>query len=320
MLKHLIIPNPSKENDGKLYMNTQLDYLDQLEAEAIYILREVAGQFEKPALLFSGGKDSITLVHLALKAFRPGKFPFPLVHIDTGHNFSEALDFRDALAEQIGEKLIIRKVGDTIKAKGLKETAGKLASRNALQTFTLLDAIEEFGFDACIGGARRDEEKARAKERIFSIRDEFGGWEPKKQRPELWNTYNGKINKGENVRVFPISNWTELDVWNYIRREKIELPSIYFAHEREILQYEGQLIAASEFIRIDEGDVISTRRVRYRTVGDMTCTAAVESNASTIDDIIAEIAATRISERGETRIDDKISEAAMEDRKVNGYF
>jgi len=301
-------------------MNSRLDYLDQLEAEAIYILREVAGQFEKPALLFSGGKDSITLVHLALKAFRPGKFPFPLVHIDTGHNFTEALNFRDNLAKALGEQLIVRKVEDTIKAKRLKETTGKLASRNALQTFTLLDTIEEFEFGACIGGARRDEEKARAKERIFSIRDEFGGWEPKKQRPELWNIYNGKINKGENVRVFPISNWTELDVWNYIRREKIELPSIYFSHEREILEYEGQLIATSEFIRIDEGDVVSTKRVRYRTVGDMTCTAAVESSASTIDDIISEITATRISERGETRIDDRISEAAMEDRKVNGYF
>lgn len=297
-----------------------MDYLDQLEAEAIYIMREVAGQFEKPALLFSGGKDSITLVHLALKAFRPGKFPFPLVHIDTGHNFPEALDFRDQLAEELGEKLIVRKVEDTIRQKGLKETTGKLASRNALQTFTLLDTIEEFEFDACIGGARRDEEKARAKERVFSIRDEFGGWDPKRQRPELWNTFNGKIAKGENVRVFPISNWTELDVWNYIRREKIPLPSIYFSHEREILEYEGQLIATSEFIRVDEGDKISRKRVRYRTVGDMTCTAAVESSASNIDDIISEITATRISERGETRIDDRISEAAMEDRKVNGYF
>jgi sulfate adenylyltransferase subunit 2 len=301
-------------------MSYQLDYLDELEAEAIYILREVAGQFERPALLFSGGKDSITLVHLALKAFRPGKFPFPLVHIDTGHNFPEALQFRDDLATQIGEKLIVRKVEDTIKTKGIKETTGKLASRNALQTFTLLDTIEEFEFDACIGGARRDEEKARAKERVFSIRDEFGGWDPKRQRPELWNIYNGKINKGENVRVFPISNWTELDVWNYIRREKIVLPSIYFAHEREILEYDGQLIATSEFIRLDDGDVISRKQVRYRTVGDMTCTAAVESTASTIDDIINEISATRISERGETRIDDRISEAAMEDRKVNGYF
>jgi sulfate adenylyltransferase subunit 2 len=301
-------------------MSNRLDYLDQLEAEAIYILREVAGQFERPALLFSGGKDSITLVHLALKAFRPGKFPFPLLHIDTGHNFPEALAFRDKLAAQIGEKLIVRKVEDTIKEKGLKEIKGKLASRNALQTFTLLDTIEEFELDACIGGARRDEEKARAKERVFSIRDEFGSWDPKRQRPELWNIYNGKINKGENVRVFPISNWTELDVWNYIRREKIDLPSIYFSHDRKILEYEGQLIAASDFIRIDEQDVISLKKVRYRTVGDMTCTAAVESTASTIDDIIAEITATRISERGETRIDDRISEAAMEDRKVNGYF
>lgn len=301
-------------------MNFAFDYLDQLESEAIYILREVAGQFEKPALLFSGGKDSITLVHLALKAFRPGKFPFPLVHIDTGHNFPEALAFRDELAKLIGEKLIVRNVEDTIRARGLKENSGKLASRNALQTFTLLDTIEEFEFDACIGGARRDEEKARAKERVFSIRDEFGGWDPKRQRPELWNIYNGKIAKGENVRVFPISNWTELDVWNYIRREKIELPSIYFSHEREILEYEGQLIATSPFIRIDEGDVVSRKTVRYRTVGDMTCTAAVESSATTIDDIISEITATRISERGETRIDDRISEAAMEDRKVNGYF
>ncbi|HEU4634247.1 MAG TPA: sulfate adenylyltransferase subunit CysD [Flavisolibacter sp.] len=301
-------------------MSYQLDYLDQLESEAIYILREVAGQFERPALLFSGGKDSITLVHLALKAFRPGKFPFPLVHIDTGHNFPEALKFRDELVKEIGEELIVRHVGDTIRQKGLKEATGKLASRNALQTFTLLDTIEEFGFDACIGGARRDEEKARAKERVFSVRDEFGGWEPKRQRPELWYVYNGKITKGENVRVFPISNWTELDVWNYIRRENIALPKIYFSHEREILEYEGQLIAASEFIRLDESDVITKKKVRYRTVGDMTCTAAVESRAATLDEIIAEISATRISERGETRIDDKISEAAMEDRKINGYF
>ena len=281
-----------------------LDYLDQLEAESIHIFREVAGQFEKPALLFSGGKDSIVLVHLAMKAFRPCKFPFPLVHIDTGHNFQEALDFRDQLVEKIGEKLIVRKVEETIKAKGL----------------TLLDTIEEFQFDACIGGARRDEEKARAKERIFSVRDDFGGWNPKLQRPELWNIYNGKIHKGENVRVFPISNWTELDVWNYIKREKIELPSIYFSHEREVLEYQGQLIAVSDFIQIEEGDNISTKKVRYRTVGDMTCTAAVESEAYSIDDIINEITISRTSERGETRIDDKVSEAAMEDRKKNGYF
>jgi len=298
----------------------RLDYLDQLESEAIHILREVAGQFEKPALLFSGGKDSITLVHLSLKAFRPGKFPYPLVHIDTGHNFPEALDFRDNLVNSIGEKLIVRKVEDTIREKQLTEPAGKFASRNALQTFTLLDTIEEFQFDACIGGARRDEEKARAKERIFSVRDEFGQWDPKLQRPELWNTYNGRIHKGENVRVFPISNWTELDIWNYIKRENIELPSIYFAHEREVLEHDGQLVAVSDFIRIDPTDQIIKKKVRYRTVGDMTCTAAVESQAGTLDDIIGEIIATKTSERGETRIDDKVSEAAMEDRKKNGYF
>ncbi len=300
--------------------NCKLDYLEQLESEAIHIFREVAGQFERPALLFSGGKDSITLVHLALKAFRPGKFPFPLVHIDTGHNFPEALSFRDELAEKIGEKLIVRKVEDTIREKQLTEPKGKFASRNPLQTYTLLDTIAEFGFDCCIGGARRDEEKARAKERIFSVRDEFGQWDPKLQRPELWNTYNGRIHKGENVRVFPISNWTELDIWNYIRRENIDLPSIYFAHEREVLEYEGQFVAISEFIQLEESDKISTRKVRYRTVGDMTCTAAVESGASNIDDIIREIIATKTSERGETRIDDKVSEAAMEDRKKNGYF
>ncbi len=298
----------------------RLDYLDQLEAESIHIFREVAGQFEKPALLFSGGKDSITLVHLALKAFRPGKFPFPLMHIDTGHNFPEALGFRDQLVQKIGEKLIVRNVEDTIRIKKLTEQKGKFASRNALQTHTLLDAIEEFKFDCCIGGARRDEEKARAKERVFSIRDEFGQWDPKLQRPELWNTYNGKIHKGENVRVFPISNWTELDVWNYIRREKIELPSIYFAHEREVIEHDGQLVAVSQFIRLDRDDKVLKKKVRYRTVGDMTCTAAVESNAIAIDDIINEITATRTSERGETRIDDKVSEAAMEDRKKNGYF
>ncbi len=301
-------------------MNYQLDYLDQLESEAIYIMREVAGQFERPALLFSGGKDSITLVRLAEKAFRPGKFPFPLVHIDTGHNFQEALDFRDSLVKKLDEKLVVRHVADTIKEKKLTEPVGKFASRNALQTYTLLDVIEEFKFDALIGGARRDEEKARAKERIFSVRDEFGQWDPKRQRPELWNIYNGKIQKGENVRAFPISNWTELDVWNYIRREKMELPSIYFAHERECIEYQGQLIATSPFIKREAGDKILKKKVRYRTVGDMTCTAAVESEATAIDDIVNEIIATNISERGETRIDDKVSEAAMEDRKKNGYF
>lgn len=298
----------------------KLSYLEQLEAESIYIFREVAAQFERPALLFSGGKDSITLVYLARKAFAPGKIPFPLVHIDTGHNFPEALSFRDWLSEKLGAELIVRKVEDTIKQRNLTEPKGKFPSRNWLQTYTLLDTIEEFQFDACIGGARRDEEKARAKERIFSVRDEFGQWNPKLQRPELWNIYNGKIHKGENVRVFPISNWTELDVWNYIRKEKIDLPSIYFSHERQVVEHEGQLVAISEFVQPDAADVVLTKKVRYRTVGDMTCTAAVESEAATLDEVINEIITTRISERGETRIDDKVTEAAMEDRKKNGYF
>jgi sulfate adenylyltransferase subunit 2 len=297
-----------------------LDYLDQLEAESIHIFREVAAQFERPALLFSGGKDSITMVHLARKAFAPGKIPFPLVHIDTGHNFPEALEFRDALAAEVGATLTARLVEDTIKQRQLTEPKGKFPSRNWLQTYTLLDTIEEFKFDCCIGGARRDEEKARAKERIFSVRDEFGQWNPKLQRPELWNIYNGRISKGENVRVFPISNWTELDIWNYIKREKIALPSIYFAHDRDVVLHEGQLVAMNEFVNLDENDVVENRRVRYRTVGDMTCTAAVESDAATLEEVIAEITAAKISERGETRIDDRVTEAAMEDRKKNGYF
>ncbi|AMR32690.1 sulfate adenylyltransferase small subunit [Mucilaginibacter sp. PAMC 26640] len=297
----------------------RLDYLDELEAEAIYILREVAGQFEKPALLFSGGKDSITLVHLAMKAFRPGKFPFPLVHIDTGHNFEETITYRDEMIARIGEKLIVGHVQDSIDQGKVIEQKGKNASRNALQTVTLLDTIAKHQFDACIGGARRDEEKARAKERIFSVRDEFGQWDPKRQRPELWNIYNGKIHKGENVRVFPISNWTELDVWNYIRRENIPLPTIYFAHQRDCITRNGQLMAASPFLNMDADDKIENKNVRFRTVGDMTCTAAVASYAFEIDDIINEIASSRISERG-ARMDDKVSEAAMEDRKKGGYF
>jgi sulfate adenylyltransferase subunit 2 len=298
----------------------RLDHLSQLESESIHILREVAAQFERPALLFSGGKDSITLVWLARKAFAPDRCPFPLVHVDTGHNFPEALDFRDRLAEETGARLIVRKVEDTIAKKGLTEPAGKFASRNWLQTHTLLDTIEEFGFDACIGGGRRDEEKARAKERIFSVRNAFGEWDPRLQRPELWDIYNGRIHKGENVRAFPISNWTELDVWSYIRREGIPLPSIYFSHEREVIVHEGRLIAVSPYITLDPGDVVHKKKVRYRTVGDMTCTAAVESEAATIDEVVAEITATRISERGETRIDDQVTEAAMEDRKKGGYF
>ncbi len=296
-----------------------MDYLDHLEAEAIYILREVAGQFEKPALLFSGGKDSITLVHLAKKAFRPGKFPFPLVHIDTGHNFPETIAFRHALIAELQEELIVGYVQDSIDAGKVVEQKGKNASRNQLQTTTLLDTISANGFDACIGGARRDEEKARAKERIFSVRDEFGQWDPKRQRPELWSIYNGRIHKGENVRIFPISNWTELDVWNYIRRENIDLPSIYFSHERDVITRNGQLMTATEFLNLDHEDVVERRKVRFRTVGDMTCTAAVASEAYHIDDIIEEIQLSNISERG-ARMDDRVSEAAMEDRKKGGYF
>jgi sulfate adenylyltransferase subunit 2 len=297
-----------------------LDYLEQLEAESMYIFREVAAQFERPALLFSGGKDSITLVHLAIKAFAPAPIPFPLVHIDTGHNFPEALEYRDWLVRETGAQLIVRKVEDTILQRQLTDAKGKFPSRNWLQTHTLLDTIQEFGFDACIGGARRDEEKARAKERIFSVRNDFGEWDPKLQRPELWNIYNGRIHKGENVRVFPISNWTELDVWNYIRKENIVLPSIYFAHEREVLIHEGLLVALSPYIQLEATDVVERKKVRYRTVGDMTCTAAVESEATTIDEVVNEIQSTRISERGETRIDDRVTEASMEDRKKGGYF
>ena len=298
-----------------------LDYLDRLEAEAIHILREVAGQFERPALLFSGGKDSIALTRLAEKAFRPGKFPFPLVHIDTGHNFEEIINYRDELAGYLGEKLIVRRVEDTIRERGLHEPGGKYPSRNPLQTYTLLDVIEEFEFDACIGGARRDEEKARAKERIFSVRDDFGQWDPKRQRPELWNIYNGRIQKGENVRVFPISNWTELDVWNYIQRENIRLPEIYFSHERQcVVLPSGQLLGFSEHLNLDDTDEIVNRRVRFRTVGDSTCTAAVESDAASVDDIIRDLLLAKVSERGATRLDDDLSETGMEDRKRNGYF
>ncbi|MEI1277539.1 sulfate adenylyltransferase subunit CysD [Leptospira venezuelensis] len=298
---------------------TRLSHLQQLEAESIYILREVAAQFERPALLFSGGKDSITLVHLALKAFRPGKFPFPLVHIDTGHNFQEALQFRDDLANRIGEKLIVRYVQDSIDQGKAVEEKGKFPSRNAIQTVTLLDTIEEFKFDACIGGARRDEEKARAKERVFSVRDEFGSWDPKLQRPELWNIYNGKIHVGENVRVFPISNWTELDVWEYIKSENIPLPSLYFSHRRQIVWRENVVFPVSEFVTLDSSDKVEEKTVRFRTVGDMTCTAAVESEANSLDDIIREIQTSRTTERG-SRLDDKRSEAAMEERKRGGYF
>ena len=283
------------------------------------ILREVAGQFERPALLFSGGKDSIALVHLSLKAFRPGKFPYPLVHVDTGHNFAEVLEYRDAMARRLGENLIVAKVEDSIQRGSAAEEKGKFPSRNAIQAVTLLETIAENRFDCCIGGARRDEEKARAKERIFSIRDEFGSWDPKNQRPELWHLYNGRISYGENVRVFPLSNWTELDVWLYLKREKVELPSIYFAHQRKVILHMNQWFPLSEFVTVDNADSVEEKTVRFRTVGDMTCTAAMESEANNIDSIINEIMITRSAERG-ARLDDKRSEAAMEDRKKGGYF
>ncbi len=291
-----------------------------LEHEAIYIIREVAAQFEKPVLLFSGGKDSITLVRLAQKAFWPAKIPFPLMHIDTGHNFPETIEFRDKLVEELGVELIVRNVQDSIDEGKVVEETGKYASRNMLQTTTLLDAIEEFKFDACIGGARRDEEKARAKERIFSVRDDFGQWDEKNQRPELFDMLNGEIEIGQNVRVFPISNWTELDVWSYIQKENIEIPSIYFAHKRNTFLRDGLIWSAEdEVVFRAEDEQVEERMVRFRTVGDMSCTAAVESHADTIDKVVAEIRDSRISERG-ARIDDKRSEAAMEKRKQKGYF
>ena len=296
------------------------DYLKSLEAESIFIFREVAGQFKKPVLLFSGGKDSTVLVFLALKAFYPAPIPFPIMHVDTGHNFEEAIVFRDELVARHGLQLIVRKVADTIKEQGLEEPGGKFPSRNTLQANTLTAAIKEFGFDACIGGGRRDEEKARAKERIFSIRGETGAWQPHNQRPELWDIYNGNYKPGENLRVFPISNWTEADIWQYIKQENIGLPSIYFSHLRKCVVYNGRLLAWSPFIQTDETDRIIETHVRYRTVGDMTCTAAVQSFATTIDEVIAEIESSPISERGETRIDDQISDAGMEDRKMQGYF
>ena len=298
----------------------ELSHLETLEAESIHIFREVAAELERPVLLFSGGKDSIVLLRLAEKAFRPGKFPFPIMHVDTGHNFPEVIEFRDRIAADLGERLIVANVQDSIDAGRVTEETGPRASRNRLQTTTLLDAIEEHGFDAAFGGARRDEERARAKERVFSFRDDFGQWDPKNQRPELWSIYNGKIRKGEHVRVFPISNWTELDVWQYIASERLEIPRIYFAHEREVFARDGMLYAHNEFMELIEGEVPFAESVRYRTVGDMTCTGAVRSTAASLDAVVAEIAATRVTERGETRADDRVTEAAMEDRKREGYF
>jgi sulfate adenylyltransferase subunit 2 len=303
-----------------MIMNQRTIQVDALESEAIYIFREVVAQFEKPVLLFSGGKDSITLVRLAQKAFFPAKIPFPLMHIDTGHNFSETIEFRDQLVQELGVKLIVRNVQDNIDSGRVKEETGRYASRNMLQTETLLDAIEEFGFDACIGGARRDEEKARAKERIFSVRDDFGQWDEKNQRPEVFDMLNGKIDLGQNVRVFPISNWTELDVWSYIKKEKIEIPSIYFAHKRNTFLRDGFIWSADDAVVFrDKEEEVVERMVRFRTVGDMSCTAAVLSDAVDIKKVVEEIRDSSISERG-ARIDDKRSEAAMEKRKQQGYF
>lgn len=300
-------------------MSTELT-VNPLEAEAIHIFREVVSQFEKPVLLFSGGKDSITLVRLAQKAFWPAKIPFPLLHVDTGHNFPETIEFRDRLAKELGVELIVRNVQDAIDAGKVKEESGKYASRNALQTVTLLDALEEFKFDAAIGGARRDEEKARAKERIFSVRDDFGQWDEKNQRPELFDMLNGKIDLGQNVRVFPISNWTELDVWSYIEKEDIEIPSIYFAHKRKTFVRDGMIWSAEDdIVYREEDELVEERMVRFRTVGDMSCTAAVLSDAFSIEKVVGEIRESTISERG-ARIDDKRSEAAMETRKQQGYF
>jgi sulfate adenylyltransferase subunit 2 len=297
-----------------------LTHLDDLEAEAIHIFREVAAELERPVLLFSGGKDSIVLLRLAEKAFRPGKFPFPVMHVDTGHNFPEVIEFRDRRVREIDERLIVASVQESIDKGRVVEEIGPRASRNRLQTTTLLDAIEEHQFDAAIGGARRDEERARAKERIFSFRDDFGQWNPRVQRPELWNVYNARVRKGEHVRVFPISNWTELDVWQYVAREQLELPRIYFAHEREVFKRDGMLYARSDYVERMDGEEPFSASVRFRTVGDMTCTGGVVSDAATIDAVVDEIAATRVTERGETRADDRFTEAAMEDRKRVGYF
>ncbi len=298
----------------------QLDHLSALEHEAIHILREMAAERERPALLFSGGKDSIVLLRLAEKAFRPARLPFPILHVDTGHNFPEAIEYRDRRVKEMGERLVVASVEESIRKGRVVEEKGPRASRNRLQTTTLLDAIEEHQFDACLGGGRRDEERARAKERIFSHRDEFGQWDPKNQRPELWSLYNARLRKGEHFRVFPISNWTELDVWMYVKREKLELPSIYYSHRRKVFQRDGMLYAAADFMQLLPNETVVEETVRFRTVGDMSCTGAVRSAASTIDEVIAEVASSRLTERGATRADDRFTEAAMEDRKKEGYF
>ena len=298
----------------------EVSHLRALEAEAIHVMREVAAEVERAVLLFSGGKDSIVLLRLAEKAFHPAKFPFAVMHVDTGHNFPEVLEFRDRRMDELGARLIVASVQDAIDAGKVVEETGPRASRNRLQTVALLDAITEHDFKAAFGGARRDEERARAKERIFSFRDDFGGWDPKAQRPELWNLYNAHMNPGEHMRVFPLSNWTELDVWQYIREEELEIPNIYLSHEREVFNRDGMIYAVSPYVELLPDEEPYTASVRYRTVGDMSCTGAVESTAATLDEVVTEIAATRITERGETRADDRVSEAAMEDRKREGYF
>jgi sulfate adenylyltransferase subunit 2 len=297
-----------------------LSHLRALESEAIHVMREVAAEFERPVVLFSGGKDSLVLLRLAEKAFRPARFPFPLMHVDTGHNFPEVIELRDRRAAELGERLLVASVQESIDRGRVVEEIGPRASRNRLQTTTLLDAIEEHDFDAVLGGARRDEERARAKERVFSFRDDFGQWDPKSQRPELWNLYNGRIRKGEHVRVFPLSNWTELDVWEYIEQERLEVPSIYFGHERQVFERDGMLYAWWDGAELIDGETVFKEWVRYRTVGDMSCTGGVRSRAVTLPEVVAEIAATRVTERGQTRADDRVSEAAMEDRKKVGYF
>ena len=301
-------------------MTRELSYLRLLEAEAIHVMREVAAEFERPVLLFSGGKDSIVLLRLAEKAFRPARFPFPVMHVDTGHNFPEVLEFRDRRVRGLGERLIVASVQESIDAGRATDETGIGASRNRLQTTTLLDAIAANRFDAALGGARRDEERARAKERVFSFRDDLGQWDPKGQRPELWNLYNGRVRRGEHVRVFPLSNWTELDVWRYIHVERLEVPSIYYAHERSVIERDGMLLADSEHVPRHDHETPFVATVRYRTVGDMAVTGAVRSRAGTLEDVVREIAATRVTERGETRADDRVSVAAMEDRKREGYF
>jgi sulfate adenylyltransferase subunit 2 len=301
-------------------MNYELSHLRALEAESMHIIREVAAEFERPCLLFSGGKDSVVMLELARRAFWPCKLPFPVMHIDTGHNFDEVIEFRDRTIEETGARLIVASVQESIDSGRVTEETGPKASRNRLQTTTLLDAIEEHEFDAVFGGARRDEEKARAKERVYSFRDDFGQWDPKNQRPELWSLYNGQVHKGEHIRVFPISNWTELDIWQYIAEEDISIPQIYLSHQREVFERDGMLLAVTPYVTVMDGEEPYTDTVRYRTIGDASCTGAIESEADTLDKIIEEVAATRITERGATRADDRVSEAAMEDRKKQGYF